>query len=884
MIGKIISHYRILSELGSGGMGVVYRAEDLSLGRNVALKFLPAHLSSDPEARRRLVHEAKAAAALDHSGICTVYDSGEADGRLFIAMALLEGMTLKDRIAEGPLPISQALDLAIQVADALEEAHSKGVTHRDIKPANIMITPKGQAKVMDFGLAQVAGATHLTQSGSTMGTAAYMSPEQARGERVDQRTDIWSLGVVLYEMVAGRRPFNDSHLAALVYAIQQVTPPALTGLRTDVPLAVDRIANKCLAKVATDRYRHADEVAVDLRRVRSEVDATRQFPARPPRSRPRAAWAAISAGAIILGLVTVLFVPRLARSPAGSRVLDADGVVMQLTFTGDAGLPLWSPDGRAIAFGRRGGIYIMPADGGQARKVDSPRSGLMPWGWTNDGKGILAHGVAPGMNRVDVVRVDVYGGQERVLAEGASQAALSPDGRTLAFSSAGLDSVCLMDLATGEIIAIARKDAVDSKVFKPQWLPDGNRIIYSRESRGPGQELWMISRDGSGKRQIPTYGIALGGHYCVTSDGESVLMAGELGRVWSIWKLSLNGEEPIRMTEGTERDYHVSAAPDGRSFVFGRATDASTVILVNVQNGDVTSPVKLSIGAHRLSFAAQGTELYFEVLVGGRWQVWKTDTRRAGSEVAFLTDAEASLFTLAAGAGGFYYLRSPYGLRSTFGLPRSQTLWKCAADGGRARQISPDSLSVLDVAPSRASPEQLLYTGVRVNEADRKTLFLLTEQNGVRELARDSDTEQIQGFAWGSEEDKVLLLLAQLATGSEHSVIISMDVGSGERRAILHDSELQRLLGFDSPVGITSFAPAPDRKRLAMVLARADTSGGLAYEIVAHDLSAGTCRRLHSCAPGEAAGYLTWSADGTTLGAEIQRGRADLFLWKAPPQ
>jgi eukaryotic-like serine/threonine-protein kinase len=273
MIGRTISHYRILSELGSGGMGVVYRAEDLSLGRHVALKFLPTHLSSDPDARRRFVHEAKAAAALDHSGICTVHEVGEADGQPFIVMALLEGRTLKERIATGPLPLPEALEVAAQVAEALHEAHGKGVVHRDVKPANIMLTPKGQAKVMDFGLAQVAGASQLTRSGSTLGTAAYMSPEQARSEAVDRRTDIWSLGVVLYEMVSGRRPFPGEHEAALLYGIQQGEPEPLTALRTGVPVELERIVGKCLAKDAGRRYQHADELAVDLRQLLAGLGA-----------------------------------------------------------------------------------------------------------------------------------------------------------------------------------------------------------------------------------------------------------------------------------------------------------------------------------------------------------------------------------------------------------------------------------------------------------------------------------------------------------------------------------------------------------------------------------------------------------------------------------
>jgi predicted Zn-dependent protease/predicted Ser/Thr protein kinase len=284
MIGRTVSHYRILSELGSGGMGVVYRAEDLTLGRHVAVKFLSAQLNTDPDARRRFIHEAKAAAALDHSGICTVYDTGEADGAPFIAMAFIEGETLRDRIVRGPLPLAEALGIALQVAEALQEAHAKGVVHRDVKPANIMLTPKGQAKVMDFGLAQLAGASQLTRSGTTLGTAAYISPEQARGEEADGRTDLWSLGVVLYELVCGRRPFQGEHEGALYHNLMHGEPTPLTALRTGVPIELDRIVGKCLAKDAGRRYQHADELAVDLRRLRGVLDETQSL---APVSAPR---------------------------------------------------------------------------------------------------------------------------------------------------------------------------------------------------------------------------------------------------------------------------------------------------------------------------------------------------------------------------------------------------------------------------------------------------------------------------------------------------------------------------------------------------------------------------------------------------------------------
>ncbi len=233
MIGKKISHYRVLSKLGEGGMGVVYGAEDLNLGRRAAVKVLSPHLISDPKARNRFLHEAKAAAALDHPGICPVYEAGEVEGQLFIAMALLEGQTLQNRIASGPLAIDESLDIAAQVAGALKEAHGKGIVHRDIKPANVMLLSSGQAKVMDFGLARLEGATQLTRTGATLGTAAYMSPEQVRGEVADARSDIWSLGVVLYEMVSGRLPFRGEYEPAVEYAIVHEEPELLNAVRPE---------------------------------------------------------------------------------------------------------------------------------------------------------------------------------------------------------------------------------------------------------------------------------------------------------------------------------------------------------------------------------------------------------------------------------------------------------------------------------------------------------------------------------------------------------------------------------------------------------------------------------------------------------------------------
>ncbi len=328
--------YQLIEELGRGGMGVVYKAEDTKLKRTVALKFLPPELTHIPDVKDRFMREAQAAAALDHPNICTVYEFDEAEKKTFISMAYIEGQSLRKKIESGPLELDEALRIATQVAEGLQVAHKKGVVHRDIKSVNIMVTEDNQAKIMDFGLARMTGGTLLTQEGMTMGTIAYMSPEQARGEEVDHRTDIWSLGVVLYEMFGGQLPFKGEQDQAVVYSILNEQPKPITDLRSEIPISIGQVVAKALEKNPDERYQQVEELVEELKSISAGIvpeEIKVRLRKAKLRKRKRTILYTCAAGSVIAMVVIALNLFMGGRAEA----IESIAVLPFENLTGDAG-------------------------------------------------------------------------------------------------------------------------------------------------------------------------------------------------------------------------------------------------------------------------------------------------------------------------------------------------------------------------------------------------------------------------------------------------------------------------------------------------------------------------------------------------------------------
>jgi eukaryotic-like serine/threonine-protein kinase len=757
MIGTTVSHYRILDKLGSGGMGVVYKAEDLNLGRMVALKFLPQELADDPQAFERFRREARAASALNHPNICTIHEVGEFGSQPFIAMEYLEGETLRQRLLAGPMGIDELLELSIQIADALDAAHHGSIIHRDIKPANIFITSLGRLKILDFGLAKSIapaqeaqppgdsanpGVVHLqdkptlamdahrlTSPGIALGTAEYMSPEQACGRRIDARSDLFSLGAVLYEMATGRVPFPGDSSAQVFAALLHENPEPITSLNPAAPPALEGIISKALEKERELRAQSAAELRSDLKRLKRDLNserltaATASFPGATPatsasgamRRAPAAAvtktarhWRWLGFGALTLaGLAALAFVMRPTLPPprfVSSLQVTTDGQEKSGAAT----------DGARLYFSESGQIFQVSTAGGEIVPIHESVDDIFPVDISRDRSRLLVLNKSFVPEGNAAWTLPVLGGAARRLGNVvATDASWSADGGRLAYTS-NKD----LYIASADGLEPLRLVTADGTASWPRWSPDGSRLRFT--VNGPnGSAIWEIAADGSRLHPLLTGWNKPPAECCGswTSDGRYFVFQSSRGGVADIWAMREADSlfhrvdhQPVQLTSGPTSTFAPLPSTDGNQIFVRTIQPRGQLVRFDAKSGKYDP---LFPGA---SPGIQGTGVDFSR--DGKWiaymsypdgSLWRS--RPDGSERSQLTYPPLLA----------YMPRwSPDGSRIAFmgQMPgKPWQLYIVSAQGGSPQQLIPDQR---DQADPTWSPDgnTLAFGGQAVSEKD----------------------------------------------------------------------------------------------------------------------------------------------------------------------
>jgi len=793
MIDETVSHYKIKKKIGEGGMGEVYLAEDVSLPRKVAIKFRSELFDQDETARKRFQREAQSAAALDHPYICHINEvSSTTEGRDFIVMEYVEGRTLKDRLAEGPLPLRLALQVGVEIAEALEVAHAAGIVHRDLKPANIMITPQGHAKIMDFGLAKRLATEHdmtrdvtseLTREGLTLGTPAYMSPEQIRAEPVDHRSDLFSFGIVFYEMLTGVHPFRKATQSETAGAILHVEPAPLAGLLGGTPEALEQILAGMLSKDPAKRWQTAGEIRTRLDEVR-EASISRMYgPGVGAPKQRRLPW-------LLAGVVSVLLLAGAAALywgwiPPSRTDQAAVAPVQAIRFTSDAGseeCPDFSPQGDRIAFHAYGpgpgvqncDIYVKQiGPGDPLRLTTDPAADVGPR-WSPDGR-VIAFGRQLSADRDAILTVPALGGPERTIAEvngTVNNLSWSPDGTLLAVS---MGRIFLLHVGTGEMIPFSSPPEGAAGDFNAEFSPDGQKVLFFRP--GPdsaGWNLYLQPLAGGEPERVSdmNFGFPVGAAW--KADTEEIIFGAQLAgsEKQGLWRMRMNGGEPVLFLASNEERLvfgpAVSRQGNRLAYLEQNRTRFMMWRFANPVGGDPKAPPLLLSSSSRSDFRAfpspDGSRIAFASDRSGYREIHVSSFDGSGSRQVTYLKARAA-----------YPSWSPDGRKISFAANRGDgsDLFVARADGGTPHTLTEGPSN--DISPTWSRDGRWIYFDS--NRSGTIEVWKIPSEGGepvqVTQDGGRAVQESADGYLYYSAEDGIRRIPV---AGGEPAPVFQSDV------------------------------------------------------------------------------------------------------------